>query len=73
MPETRTYTVTGMSCGHCEKAVAEEVSALRGVIHPQVGASAGVLSLTVEDGETVTDESVIAAVEEAGYQAVRSS
>ena len=31
MTQTLEYTVSGMSCGHCEAAVTEEVSALDGV------------------------------------------
>ena len=28
---TSTYTVTGMTCGHCESSVRDKVSALPGV------------------------------------------
>ncbi len=31
MTETRTYTVTGMTCGHCVASVTEEVQELAGV------------------------------------------
>ena len=31
MTETVTCTVPGMHCGHCERAVTEEVSAVAGV------------------------------------------
>ena len=31
MPESKTYTVPGMHCGHCEAAVSEEMSAVAGV------------------------------------------
>ena len=30
-PVERTYTVTGMTCGHCEMSVREEVSEVTGV------------------------------------------
>ncbi|MEL4164048.1 cation transporter [Corynebacterium bovis] len=67
---TRTYTVTGMSCGHCENAVREEVGALDGVSGITVSAETGTLTLDARD--TVTDDTVIAAVDEAGYTATRA-
>ena len=67
---TQTYTVTGMSCGHCENAVKEELSHLEGVSNISVSAAQGTLSFD-SDG-TVSDELVIAAVDEAGYTAQRA-
>jgi copper chaperone CopZ len=61
-----TYSVTGMTCGHCEKAVAEEVSALPGVTVVDVDAKTGLL--TVESEGALDNEAVRAAVNEAGYQ-----
>ena len=61
------YQVTGMTCGHCEKSVREEVGEIAGVTDIQVSAQTGKLVVTA-DGE-VDDAKVIAAVEEAGYQA----
>lgn len=72
MSEIRTYTVTGMSCDHCERAVRAELEALGGVTVLDVSALRGSLSLSV-DGPAVTDESVTAAVDEAGYGAERAS
>ena len=63
------YQVTGMTCGHCEKLVREEVGEIAGVTDIQVSAQTGKLVVTA-DGE-VDDAKVIAAVEEAGYQAAR--
>jgi copper chaperone CopZ len=65
---TITYTVSGMSCGHCEKAVSEEVSALPGVTGIAVDAETGLL--TVESETPLDDEAVRAAVDEAGYELV---
>ena len=31
MSETSTYTVTGMTCGHCAASVTEEISEIAGV------------------------------------------
>jgi copper chaperone len=63
---TTTYTVTGMTCGHCVSSVTEEVSELPGVTDVQVDLESGTLTVT---GDT-THEAVTAAVVEAGYQAV---
>ena len=37
MSETTTYTVTGMTCGHCAASVTEEISELAGVEDVAVG------------------------------------
>ncbi|MDO0974371.1 heavy-metal-associated domain-containing protein [Mycolicibacterium frederiksbergense] len=66
---TITYTVTGMSCGHCEASVREEVGGIAGIRDIEVSARAGALSVT-SDG-SVDDAQVVAAVAEAGYTAVR--
>lgn len=67
---TTEYSVTGMSCGHCESAVRSEVSAIDGVRTVDVNATTGRLVVTATEG--VSDAMVIAAVDEAGYEAVRS-
>lgn len=64
------YTVTGMSCGHCENAVREEVSGIDGVTGIEVSADTGRLVVTSE--QPVDDQAVIDAVDEAGYSASRS-
>ena len=63
---TATYTVTGMTCGHCVSAVTEEVSQVPGVTAVDVDLASG--GLTVSSTEPVDDDAVRAAVEEAGYQ-----
>ena len=63
------YQVTGMTCGHCEMSVREEVGEIPGVQDIQVSAQTGKLNVTAE-GE-IDDDKVLAAVEEAGYSAVR--
>lgn len=70
MSTTQTYAVTGMTCGHCESAVREEVSQIPGVEQIDVSASAGTLAITT--GGPVDDAAVVAAVDEAGYQAARN-
>jgi copper chaperone len=63
-----TYTVTGMTCGHCESAVREEVGQVAGVESVEVSAETGVLTVSGD----VDDAAVLAAVDEAGYQATRA-
>lgn len=70
MATTTTYQVTGMTCGHCEGSVRAEVSQVPGVTAIEVSAQSGQLAVTSE--EPVDDAAVIAAVDEAGYAAVRS-
>lgn len=65
---TNEFQVTGMSCGHCEAAVRTQVSRIDGVENVEVSASDGRLVVT---SATTVDEAVIAAVDEAGYEAVR--
>jgi copper chaperone CopZ len=64
---TRNYRVTGMTCGHCEASVREEVSAVAGVETVQASASAG--TLTVTGSAELDTAQVVAAVREAGYTA----
>ena len=64
------YQVTGMTCGHCEMSVREEVSEISGVTDVQVSAQTG--KLVVSASDEVDDAKVLAAVEEAGYTAVRA-
>ncbi|MFJ4760204.1 heavy-metal-associated domain-containing protein [Kocuria marina] len=64
------YQVTGMTCGHCEMSVREEVSGVAGVEDIQVSAQTG--RLVVSGSGEIDDAKVLAAVEEAGYTAVRA-
>ena len=62
---TASWTVTGMTCGHCVASVTEEVSALPGVEDVQVDLTTGEVVVTSE--APLDRASVAAAVEEAGY------
>ena len=62
---TETYTVTGMTCGHCVSSVTEEVSELPGVTDVQVELESG--RVTVTSDAPLGEDQVRAAVEEAGY------
>ncbi|MBV7294434.1 cation transporter [Corynebacterium sp. TAE3-ERU12] len=64
---TANFKVTGMSCGHCEASVREEVSAIAGVESVTVDHTTG--ELGVVSRTPVDPADVIAAVEEAGYEA----
>lgn len=64
------YQVTGMTCGHCEMSIREEVEQIAGVEDIQVSAETG--QLVVSGSGDVDDAKVLAAVEEAGYSAVRA-
>jgi copper chaperone CopZ len=63
------YTVTGMTCGHCELSVREEVSGVPGVEDVEVSATTGTLIVT--SSGPIDDAQVLNAVDEAGYSAVR--
>jgi copper chaperone len=63
---TATYTVVGMTCGHCVSAVTEEVTAVPGVTGVDVDLASG--RLTVTSDAPVDDDAVRAAVDEAGYE-----
>ena len=69
MMSTTEYQVTGMSCGHCEMSVREEVGQVAGVEDIQVSAKTG--RLVVTSVAPLDDAAVLAAVDEAGYSAVR--
>lgn len=64
------YQVTGMTCGHCEMSVREEVEQITGVESIDVSAATG--KLVVTSATSLDHAKVLAAVEEAGYSAVRA-
>ena len=61
-----TYTVRGMSCGHCKAAVEEEVGRVPGV--DAVTADLDT-KLVVVRGEDLDDRALRVAIDEAGYEA----
>ncbi|MBJ7358079.1 cation transporter [Nocardioides sp.] len=62
---TSSWTVTGMTCGHCVASVTEEIGALPGVEDVQVDLASGRVDVT--SAEPLDRADVAAAVEEAGY------
>ncbi|MEW9534013.1 heavy-metal-associated domain-containing protein [Microbispora sp. NPDC049125] len=65
---TATYTVTGMTCGHCVSSVKEEVAEVPGVTGVEVDLATGLV--TVQSDGPVEAARIEAAVKEAGYQVV---
>lgn len=63
------YTVTGMVCQHCVSAVTEELGAIAGVTTVQVDLATGRISVTSD--VALDDDTVRAAISEAGYEMSR--
>jgi copper chaperone CopZ len=61
-----TYTVSGMSCGHCKAAVEGEVARVPGVEFVEADLDT---KLVLVRGEALEDEALRAAIDEAGYEA----
>ncbi len=62
MSTTRTYSVPGISCDHCKRAIEAEVSAVADVASVEVDVAAKLV--TVIGGD---DSGIRAAIDEAGY------
>lgn len=60
-----TFTVPGMTCGHCESAVTSEVTALAGVAAVEVDLQT---KLVTVHGEGFDKGLIIAAIDEAGFE-----
>ena len=66
-PMTRTMTIEGMMCSHCEGRVKKTLEAIPGVQSAQVSHTAGTAVVTVEN---VSDETLKAAVTDQGYAVI---
>ena len=66
-PSHTTYAVAGMTCGHCKVAVTEEVAQVAGVASVDVDLISGLVRV---HGSGIDGGAVIAAIDEAGYDAV---
>ena len=62
------FLVPGMTCGHCEKAVTDEVSKIAGVTDVTVDLESK--AVVVDSSQPVAWDEIVAAVDEAGFQAV---
>ena len=71
---TQTFSVTGMTCGHCVSAVTSELKEIHGVTDVSVDLVAGgTSSVTVDSAQPVDESTVAAALDEAGdYQLTNS-
>lgn len=63
---TSTYTVTGMTCGHCVGSVQKEIGKIDGVTNVDVDLATG--QVKVESAAPLAESDVVAAVDEAGYE-----
>lgn len=68
MSETVVYTVPGMTCEHCRRAVSGELGGVAGVAGVEVDLDTKVVTVT---GDGLDDAALRDAIEEAGYEAVR--
>ena len=66
MSQTITYSVPGMTCDHCKRAVSGELVAVAGVSGVDVDLDTKLVTVT---GDDLDDEQLRAAIEEAGYEA----
>jgi copper chaperone len=62
-----TYHVPGMTCEHCKAAIADEVAQIAGVAAIQVDLDTKLVHVR---GTDVQGAAVVAAIDEAGYDAV---
>lgn len=68
---TTTYTVRGMTCGHCVNAVTEELQEIGGVTDVTIElVEGGDSPVTVMSDAELDRAAVRAAVDEAGYELV---
>lgn len=63
-PDQMTYSVPGMSCGHCRTAVTTEVEKVVGVTAVDVDLESKRVSVA---GEQLDDDAIRAAIDAAGY------
>ena len=67
----QTYSVTGMTCGHCEHAVTTELKAIDGVTDVDVQlVPGGSSTVTVTSNQALSESQVTAALDEAGDYAL---
>ena len=64
-----TYTVKGMTCGHCEMRVKKALTAVPGVQDAEASHERERATVTISPGQEVSIDLLVAAVTEAGYEA----
>ena len=65
MTSTLTYSVPGVSCGHCKQAIEGEVSQVQGVAAVEVDLDAKTVTVS---GEPLDESAIVDAIDEAGYE-----
>jgi copper chaperone CopZ len=66
--EAKLYSVTAMHCAHCQAAVSRELQGVDGVEAVEVDLETKLVAVR---GERLDDAALVAAIDEAGYDAVR--
>jgi copper chaperone len=66
---TRTFSVPGISCGHCKAAIEGELATTPGVARAEVDIEAKTVAV---EGDA-TDDAIRAAIDEAGYDVAGAS
>lgn len=69
MTTTLTYSVPGISCDHCRSAITAEVTAVPAVDAVDVDLHAKLVRVT---GSDLDDAAIVAAIDDAGYDAARA-
>jgi copper chaperone len=65
MTETKTYSVPGIHCNHCEDAVTRKVEAVEGVQSAYVDLDRKLVTVA---GSDLDDSALRAAIDAAGYE-----
>ncbi|NUS73249.1 MAG: heavy-metal-associated domain-containing protein [Corynebacteriales bacterium] len=65
---TTSYTVKGMTCGHCVSSVTAEITAIDGVSDVSVDLATGQVNVTSD--KELNEREVAAAIDEAGYELI---
>ena len=65
---TITFSVPGMTCGHCKEAVTTELSKISGVTEVEVDLDTKSVSVTSTSDVAWSD--LVTAIDEAGFEAV---
>lgn len=62
---TLSYSVPGVSCAHCQRAIEGEVSQVHGVESVEVNLDSKTVTVS---GDPLDSAAIVAAIDEAGYE-----
>jgi copper chaperone CopZ len=65
MMTTLSYSVPGVSCAHCQRAIEGEVLQVHGVESVEVDLDSKTVTVS---GESLNAAAIVAAIDEAGYE-----